>query len=181
MATPRADLEKLTAPKLREFTNAKFPDITGVSGMKKEELIEAIVAEEVRLGLRPKSEQRQQATSAMGAGQLKTAIRDLKTARKTANERKDVAALKIARLQVKRMKRRLRKLRGSGQLRAELRLLGVHRDRSKCQRCCREGNPDSSDLQHVRYLVRVRRVAQPVRSGPDMASKIGPRRPNENT
>jgi len=111
MATPRADLEKLTAPKLRELANAKFPDITGVSGMKKEELIEAIVAEEVRLGLRPKSEQRQQATSAMGAGQLKTVIRDLKTARKTANERKDVAALKIARLQVKRMKRRLRKLR----------------------------------------------------------------------
>ena len=35
MATPRADLEKLTAPKLRELANAKFPDITGVSGMKK--------------------------------------------------------------------------------------------------------------------------------------------------
>jgi thioredoxin-like negative regulator of GroEL len=111
MATPRADLEKLSAPKLRELANATFPDITGVSGMKKEELIEAIVAEEVRLGLRPKSEQRQQATSAMGAGQLKTAIRDLTTARNTANERKDAAALKIARLQVKRMKRWLRKLR----------------------------------------------------------------------
>jgi len=111
MATPRADLEKLTAPKLRELANATFPDITGVSGMKKEELIEAIVAEEVRLGLRPKSEQRQQATSAMGAGQLKTAIRALKTARKTAIEPTDAAARKIARLQVKRMKRRLRKLR----------------------------------------------------------------------
>ena len=111
MATPRADLEKLTAPKLRELAHAKFPDITGASGMKKEELIEAIVAEEVRLGLRPRSEQRQQATSAMGVGQLKTAIRDLKTARKTAIEQKDTTALKNARLQVKRMKRRLRTLR----------------------------------------------------------------------
>jgi hypothetical protein len=111
MATPRADLEKLTAPKLRELANAKFPDITGVSGMKKDELIEAIVAEEIRLGLRPKQQERQQATSAMGAGQLKTAIRDLKASRKTAVEQKNSAALKLARLQVKRMKRRLRKLR----------------------------------------------------------------------
>lgn len=111
MATPRADLEKLTAPKLRELANATFPDITGVSGMKKEELIEAIVAEEIRLGLRPKQPERQQATSAMGAGQLKTAIRDLTASRKAAVEQKNSAALKLARLQVKRMKRRLRKLR----------------------------------------------------------------------
>ena len=54
MGTPRADLEKLTAPKLREMAIAKYPNITGVSGMKKEELVEAIIAEEVRLGLRPK-------------------------------------------------------------------------------------------------------------------------------
>jgi hypothetical protein len=111
MATPRADLEKLTAPKLRELANATYPDITGVSGMKKDELIEAIVAEEIRLGLRPKQQERQQATSAMGAGQLKTAIRDLKASRKAAVEQKNSAALKLARLQVKRMKRRLRKLR----------------------------------------------------------------------
>jgi hypothetical protein len=111
MATSRADLEKLTAPKLRELANATYPDITGVSGMKKEELIEAIVAEEIRLGLRPKQHERQQATSAMGAGQLKTAIRDLTASRKAAVEQKNSAALKLARLQVKRMKRRLRKLR----------------------------------------------------------------------
>jgi hypothetical protein len=111
MATSRADLEKLTAPKLRELANATYPDITGVSGMKKEELIEAIVAEEIRLGLRPKQHERQQATSAMGAGQLKTAIRDLTASRNAAVEQKNSAALKLARLQVKRMKRRLRKLR----------------------------------------------------------------------
>ena len=111
MVTPLAELEKLTTPKLRELAIAKFPNITGVSGMKKEELVEAIVAEEVRQGLRPKDESKQQATSDMGAGQLKTAIRALKGTRKAALEAKDRVGLQAARLQVKRMKRRLRKLR----------------------------------------------------------------------
>ena len=110
MGTPRADLEKMTAPKLRELANAKYPDITGVSGMKKEELVEAIIAEEVRLGLRPK-EEKTQATSAMGSSQLKTAIRGLKSARKAALDAQERAGLKTVRLQIKRMKRRLRKLR----------------------------------------------------------------------
>ena len=111
MATPRADLEKLTTPKLRELAIAQFPTITGVSGMKKEELVEAIIGEEVRLGLRPKEEQPAQATATMGAGQLKTAIRGLKAARSAALGGKDRAGLKASRLKIKRMKRRLRKLR----------------------------------------------------------------------
>ncbi len=111
MATPRADLEKLTAPKLRELAIAKFPSITGVSGMKKEELVEAVIAEEVRQGLRPKEDRQEQATATMGAGQLKTAIRTLKGTRKAALETKDRVGLRVTRLQIRRMKRRLRKLR----------------------------------------------------------------------
>jgi len=111
METPRAELEKMTAPKLRELAIAKYPSITGVSGMKKEELVEAIIAEEVRLGLRPKVEKTRQATAAMGSGQLKTAIRVLKGERKAALEGRERGKLKTVRLQVKRMKRRLRKLR----------------------------------------------------------------------
>lgn len=111
MATPRAELEKLTAPKLRELAIAQFPDLTGVSGMKKEELIEAIIAEEVRQGLRPKEGAKTQATAAMGAGQLKGAIRLAKGVRKGALDSKDHTGLHAARLQIKRMKRRLRKLR----------------------------------------------------------------------
>jgi len=111
MATPRADLEKLTAPKLRELAMAQFPGIAGVSGMKKEELVDAIIAEEVRQGLRPKEERQAQATDKMGAGQLKTAIQALKGPRKAALEAKDRAGLQATRLQIKRMKRRLRKLR----------------------------------------------------------------------
>ena len=110
MATGRAELEKLTAPKLRELALEKYPNITGVSGMKKEELVEAILAEEVKLGLRPK-EERQQATASMGLIQLKAAIRALKKTRDAALLGKDREGLATVRLQVKRMKRRLRNLR----------------------------------------------------------------------
>ncbi|HYL80879.1 MAG TPA: hypothetical protein VEU07_08700 [Candidatus Acidoferrum sp.] len=110
MATPRADLEKLTAPKLRELALEKYPTVTGVSGMKKEELVEAIIAEEVRLGLRPK-EERQQATASMDLVQLKTAIRALKQERDAALQGKDSAGLGRSRLRIKRMKRQMRKLR----------------------------------------------------------------------
>jgi hypothetical protein len=110
MGTPHADLEKLTAPKLRELAIAKYPSITGVSGMKKEDLVEAIIAEEVRLGLHPKEEERR-ATADMGATQLKAGIRTLKQTRDSALQAKDRAGLATARLKIKRMKRRLRKLR----------------------------------------------------------------------
>ncbi|HXZ44426.1 MAG TPA: Rho termination factor N-terminal domain-containing protein [archaeon] len=110
MATSRAELERLTTPKLREFALEKYPNVTGVSGMKKEELVEAIIAEEVRLGLRPKEEKRQ-ATADMGVVQLKASIRTLKKARDTALQGKDRAGLSAARVQIKRMKRRLRRLR----------------------------------------------------------------------
>jgi len=110
MATSRAEFEKLTTPKLRELALEKYPSLTGVSGMKKEELVEAIIAEEVRLGLRPK-EEKQQATADMGVTQLKAGIRTLKKTRDSALQGKDRAGLAAARLQIKRMKRRLRKLR----------------------------------------------------------------------
>jgi hypothetical protein len=107
--TPRADLEKLTTPKLRELCLEKYPGVVGVSGMKKEELVEAVIAEEVKQGLRPK-EDRKSATAAMGKIQLKAGIRELKTTRRAALEGKDRVGLAAARLQIKRMKRRLRKL-----------------------------------------------------------------------
>ncbi len=111
MATARAELEKMTAPKLRELALAQFPNLSGVSGMKKEELIQAIIDEEARQGLRPKEESKTQATAKMGAGQLKGAIRTLKGTRGAAVAAKDRAGLREARVQIKRMKRRLRKLR----------------------------------------------------------------------
>lgn len=110
MATPRADLEKLTAPMLRELALEKYPNVTGVSDMKQEELVEAIIAEEVRLGLRPK-EEKTQATATMDVAQLKTAILTLKKERDAALQGKDSAGVGRARLRIKRMKRQMRKLR----------------------------------------------------------------------
>ena len=52
------DLEKLTATKLRELAMEKYPQIKGVHGMKKEELVEAIKAVEVELGIREKEEEK---------------------------------------------------------------------------------------------------------------------------
>lgn len=109
MATPRTELEKMTAPKLREFAAATYPEITGVSGMKKDELVTAIIAEEVRRGLRPP--EASQRTASMGVGELKSAIRKLKADRAAALENKDRVALGTVRLGIKRMKRRLRSLR----------------------------------------------------------------------
>jgi hypothetical protein len=113
MATPRGELEEMTAPKLRELVIASFPAITGASGMKKEELVEAIIQEEVRQGIRPREESARPATASMGVAQLKAAIRRLKGERDAALEKKDPAARGSVRLRIKRMKRRLRKLRQS--------------------------------------------------------------------
>jgi hypothetical protein len=109
MATPRADLEKMTTPKLREWVQEKFPSVVSVSGMKKEELIAAVIAEEVALGLRPK-EQKSQATASMGKEQLKASIARLKQAKGAALAGKDGTLLRRTRLEIKRMKRRLRSL-----------------------------------------------------------------------
>ena len=103
------ELEKLTATKLRSLCGEKYPEIVGVSGMKKEEIIEAIVAEEIRLGLRPKTDaviSKGQATS-----DLKSQIRLFKHQRDEALAGKDYHGLRVARTGIKRLKRRIRKHR----------------------------------------------------------------------
>ncbi|MCI0370802.1 MAG: Rho termination factor N-terminal domain-containing protein [candidate division NC10 bacterium] len=106
----RADLEKMTATKLREYAMEKHPGIQGVSGMKKEDLIEAIIVEEVKLGLRPK-EPRGAAPAPPKAGDLKAKIRGLRADRDKALAGKDRKTLKAIRTKMKRVKRQIRKLK----------------------------------------------------------------------
>ena len=106
----RTQLEEMTAPKLRELALEKHPEITGVSGMKKEELVEAIIAEEVRLGLRPKEDVMRPPVQ---ASEWKQRIKALKVERAKALDTKDRGLLRHSRVKIKRIKRRLRKLRGS--------------------------------------------------------------------
>jgi len=104
----RTELEEMTAPKLRELVLEKYPEINGVSGMKKEELVDAIIAEEARLGRRPKEEVKR---PPVWASELKQKIKALKTERAKALEAKDRQQLRKSRVKIKRIKRRLRKLK----------------------------------------------------------------------
>lgn len=104
----RGELEQMTAPKLRELALEKYPEITGVSGMKKEELIEAIIADEVRRGLRPKAEVTRRPVQ---ASEWKRRIRALKLERAKALDTKDRERLRRTRSKIKRIKRILRKLK----------------------------------------------------------------------
>lgn len=109
----REELEKLTATKLRELCGEKYPEIVGVSGMRKEEIIEAIIAEEIRLGLRPKTDAVVPKGPAKGQGvsDLKAEIRRFKRLRDEALVAKDYHGLREARAGIKRLKRRVRKHR----------------------------------------------------------------------
>lgn len=104
----RAELEEMAAPKLRELALEKYPEITGVSGMKKEVLVEAIIAEEVRLGLRPKQEVERRPVQAL---EWKQRIKAIKVERTKALDSKDRELLKKSRVKIKRIKRILRKLK----------------------------------------------------------------------
>ena len=106
----RADPEKMTATKLREYTLEKHPGIQGVSGMKKEDLIEAIIAEEVKLGLRPKEATRA-APAPPKVGDLKAKVRGLRADRDKALAGKDRKTLKAIRTKMKRLKRQIKKLK----------------------------------------------------------------------
>jgi hypothetical protein len=106
----RADLENLTVTKLREYAMEKHPGIQGVSGMEKEDLVEAIIAEEVKLGLRPKEPERA-APAAPGVGDLKAKIRALRADRDKVLAGKDSKALKMVRTKMKRLKRQIKKLK----------------------------------------------------------------------
>ena len=104
----RTELEEMTAPKLKELALEKYPEINGVSGMKKEELVDAIIAEEVRLGHRPKEEVQRPPVK---ASELKKKIKALKAERAKALDAKDRELLRGSRVKIKRIKRRLRKLK----------------------------------------------------------------------
>lgn len=105
----REELKKLTATKLRELALEKYPEVTGVSAMSKDQIIDAIIAEEVRLGIRLPEVKKVRKPPV--ASDLKAKIRLLKKERGQALEVKDRGRLEKARTEIKRMKRLLRKLR----------------------------------------------------------------------
>jgi hypothetical protein len=96
------DLEKMTVIKLREEA-AKYEDIKGASGMKKEQLIE-ILAEKLGIEVKPL-----EAAPPSEKQHLKKQIKALKVKRDEALQGKDYKTLKQHRRQIRNLKRQIRK------------------------------------------------------------------------
>jgi DNA-binding transcriptional MerR regulator len=100
----RRQLEQLTVKKLRALA-LELGEITGVHGMSKEELVEAIFE------LRGIEEQEEAAVElAVDKSAIKREIRELKGVRDAALASGDAQALRQARARIKRLKRILRKV-----------------------------------------------------------------------
>jgi hypothetical protein len=105
----REELEKMTAIKLRELCQAEYKEIVGVSGMKKEQIVEAIIGFEVEKGLRPKEDKAAAKPSAVAT--LKNQVKGLKGERAKALEARDQKNLQAVRAQIKQAKRKMRRLK----------------------------------------------------------------------
>ncbi|MGA1842321.1 MAG: transcription termination factor Rho [bacterium] len=104
----RHELEKMTVVKLREEA-LKYPELTGVHGMKKAELIKAL-AELMGLPEEEIPKKKVKVKKGNTKGGLKKVIKSLKEKRSEALKAKDAKALKIVRKRIKSAKRKLRKL-----------------------------------------------------------------------
>jgi hypothetical protein len=93
------ELQKMTAAKLKEKAH-EFPELTGVSTMHKEQLIELLCQ---KLGIQKPHK------VAVGAekSQIKAQIHALKRDRDAAIEAKDAKKLREVRVQLHRLRRRL--------------------------------------------------------------------------
>jgi len=116
------DLERLTTTKLRELALEKYPQIKGVHGMKKEELVAAIRAVEIELGIREKEEEKRvprheikkkakKEKELLSISEAKAMVRSLKRQRDGAQGSQDIKGLKEVRLKIKKLKRLMRKLK----------------------------------------------------------------------
>lgn len=98
------DLQKTRVADLREMMKEHLPDVKGLTGLKKEELIEQLAA---KLGI---EKPHKHVAAGLGKRAIKAEIRDLKLKRQAALEAKDYDELKKYRRQIHRRKRRLRRM-----------------------------------------------------------------------
>jgi hypothetical protein len=81
-----------------------LPDVTGLTGLKKDELVEQLAA---KLGI---EKPHKHVAAGLGKRAIKAEIRDLKVKRQAALEAKEYDELKKCRRQIHRRKRRLRRM-----------------------------------------------------------------------
>ena len=101
METKEKPLEKMTVTDLREIAK-EIPEITGVHGMKKEELIIAIKKSK---GIVDETTKKTDAT----LGEIKKKIKAAKTQRLAAIEAKDKKMAKIYKRRISRLKKKSRR------------------------------------------------------------------------
>ena len=104
----RHELQKMTVVKLREEA-LKYPDLTGVHGMKKAELVDAL-AKLMGLPEEEKTHKKVKVKKGQSKQNLKKTIQGLKEKRAEAIKSKDAKDLKLTRKKIKRLKRALRKM-----------------------------------------------------------------------
>ncbi len=103
-------LDKMTVTELREVAK-EIPELTGVHGMKKAELLAAIqeakgiVAEEPK---KPKAKPKAAAKTALTVQEMKALIKTLRTQREQALADKDKKKAKIIRRRISRLKKKTR-------------------------------------------------------------------------
>ncbi|HSH68700.1 MAG: hypothetical protein P1P84_22235 [Deferrisomatales bacterium] len=96
------ELEKTTVNRLRELLKEQDPDITGVSGLKKQELVDLLAA---KLGVAVPSK----VVLGVDKASLKSQIRACKVQRDAAIRDRDRARIKDTRRQLHRLRRSLRR------------------------------------------------------------------------
>ncbi|MCP4574362.1 MAG: hypothetical protein GY838_18565 [bacterium] len=98
------ELQKTRVADLRDMVKEKLPDIEGVIGLKKEELVDLLAD---HLGIEKPSKQ---VAAGLGKRKIKATIKELKAKRVAAQEAKDTKELKKYRRLIHREKRKLRRL-----------------------------------------------------------------------
>jgi hypothetical protein len=98
------DLQKTRVGDLRDMVKEKMPDVQGVIGMKKEEIVD-LLAE--HLGI---EKPHKHVAAGLGKRAIKAEIREMKLKRQAALEAKDYAELKKYRRLIHRRKRKLRRM-----------------------------------------------------------------------
>ncbi len=100
----REELEKLTTIKLRELAH-EYPEITGAIGLKKEELVVAI--------LKARGEPiKQVKKDIVHISKVKKQLRTVKQDKEKALSEHDAKQLKLLRKQIKKLKRQTRQIAG---------------------------------------------------------------------
>jgi 16S rRNA C967 or C1407 C5-methylase (RsmB/RsmF family) len=98
------DLQKTRVADLREMMKEHLPEVQGVVGLKKEELVDALAD---KLGI---EKPHKHVAAGLGKRKIKAKIRELKVKREAALEAKDSDELKKYRRLIHREKRKLRRM-----------------------------------------------------------------------